>query len=221
MAPIQTSDSVGPHDLCLVLTFESFAALSRAPPASYVGAIQAAAQRSSNLFILVRFSQPNCSPWSSSAAEGASSSSSATAVPTQSPVAAWRALETFLGRAYGAATRVFLDDDDRVLAKVDVVLEEMRGLNVCLPNGVDVERVEIQVPEEDAENVHTVDAASAATEADSPPGSYEVSALGGTFDHLHAGHKILLTMAASITTRKLIVGVTGACQFFLGTLASA
>ncbi|KAH7341126.1 Nucleotidylyl transferase [Rhizoctonia solani] len=37
---------------------------------------------------------------------------------------------------------------------------------------------------------------------------YPVSVLGGTFDYLHPGHKILLSMAAWITTSKLIVGVT-------------
>ncbi|KZV84255.1 Nucleotidylyl transferase, partial [Exidia glandulosa HHB12029] len=37
---------------------------------------------------------------------------------------------------------------------------------------------------------------------------FPVVALGGTFDHLHAGHKILLSMAASLASRKLIVGVT-------------
>jgi phosphopantetheine adenylyltransferase len=41
------------------------------------------------------------------------------------------------------------------------------------------------------------------------PSLYPVVALGGTFDHLHAGHKILLSMAAWITSWKLIVGVTG------------
>jgi pantetheine-phosphate adenylyltransferase len=39
--------------------------------------------------------------------------------------------------------------------------------------------------------------------------AYPVTALGGTFDYLHPGHKILLSMAAWITTSKLIVGVTG------------
>lgn len=38
---------------------------------------------------------------------------------------------------------------------------------------------------------------------------YPVVALGGTFDHLHAGHKILLSMGAWLASRKLIVGVTG------------
>ena len=36
---------------------------------------------------------------------------------------------------------------------------------------------------------------------------YPVVALGGTFDHLHPGHKVLLQSAAFLTRRKLIVGV--------------
>lgn len=40
------------------------------------------------------------------------------------------------------------------------------------------------------------------------PAFYPVVALGGTFDHLHAGHKILLSMGAWIASEKLIVGVT-------------
>ena len=41
------------------------------------------------------------------------------------------------------------------------------------------------------------------------PSVFPVTVLGGTFDHLHAGHKILLSMAAWIASEKLIVGVTG------------
>lgn len=41
------------------------------------------------------------------------------------------------------------------------------------------------------------------------PPFYPVSIIGGTFDHLHAGHKILLSMAAYITSQKLIIGITG------------
>lgn len=37
---------------------------------------------------------------------------------------------------------------------------------------------------------------------------YKVSAVGGTFDHIHDGHKILLTIAAFLTSKKLIVGLT-------------
>ncbi|KAF7778526.1 hypothetical protein Agabi119p4_2871 [Agaricus bisporus var. burnettii] len=49
------------------------------------------------------------------------------------------------------------------------------------------------------------------TEASTPKDisrMYPVTAMGGTFDHLHAGHKILLSMAAWITSEKLIVGMT-------------
>lgn len=40
--------------------------------------------------------------------------------------------------------------------------------------------------------------------------SVPVVAVGGTFDHLHDGHKILLTVSAFLTSKTLIVGVTGA-----------
>ncbi|KAK9450052.1 uncharacterized protein V1518DRAFT_415412 [Limtongia smithiae] len=40
-------------------------------------------------------------------------------------------------------------------------------------------------------------------------GEYDVVALGGTFDHLHDGHKILLTMAGFLARKALIIGVTG------------
>ena len=33
-------------------------------------------------------------------------------------------------------------------------------------------------------------------------------ALGGTFDHLHAAHKLLLQLALFLSTRKVIVGIT-------------
>ena len=36
--------------------------------------------------------------------------------------------------------------------------------------------------------------------------------LGGTFDHLHAGHRLLLTMAALVASRRVVCGVTGMFQ---------
>jgi Cytidylyltransferase-like len=45
-------------------------------------------------------------------------------------------------------------------------------------------------------------------------GSQELSfsdvALGGTFDRLHAGHRLLLAAAAAVTTKNIYIGVTGA-----------
>lgn len=37
---------------------------------------------------------------------------------------------------------------------------------------------------------------------------FRVTALGGTFDHIHDGHKILLSIAAFITSQRLICGIT-------------
>lgn len=47
-----------------------------------------------------------------------------------------------------------------------------------------------------------------------PSQCFERVVVGGTFDHLHAGHKILLTMTALLSTRDIVVGVTGKlCRF--------
>lgn len=39
--------------------------------------------------------------------------------------------------------------------------------------------------------------------------SFDVVASGGTFDHLHDGHKILLSVSAWLARAKLIIGITG------------
>jgi phosphopantetheine adenylyltransferase len=47
-----------------------------------------------------------------------------------------------------------------------------------------------------------------AVDDDSAIPSFPAAGLGGTFDHLHAGHKLLLSAAAAVATRRLLVGVT-------------
>lgn len=46
-------------------------------------------------------------------------------------------------------------------------------------------------------------------EGTSCEGRYKTVAVGGTFDHIHDGHKILLTISGFLTRDHLIVGVTG------------
>jgi phosphopantetheine adenylyltransferase len=57
----------------------------------------------------------------------------------------------------------------------------------------------------------TAEGTPSLTPSNLPP-FYPVTVIGGTFDHLHAGHKILLSMAAYITSQKLIIGITGTVQ---------
>ncbi|CAG8448717.1 1591_t:CDS:2 [Scutellospora calospora] len=47
---------------------------------------------------------------------------------------------------------------------------------------------------------------------ENPKKLYQTAIVGGTFDHLHAGHKILLTMTAWISGEKMICGVTDDCM---------
>lgn len=201
----------------LILTFPRLSSLISAPPATYLEAVSNAAKHASSLLVLVRFVEKGTSPWSahgssaSSVAQASTSSSSAPSTSNaSSPFDAWTALEHFFAQVYGAATRVYMSRDE-LLAKVDVVIEEMRGINFCVPSGAQVERVD--VPDD-------VNGPQQGSESRPLP-AYPVSALGGTFDHLHAGHKILLTMAASITARKLIVGVTGELRDWIECKATA
>ncbi|KAI8970037.1 hypothetical protein BDF20DRAFT_804664, partial [Mycotypha africana] len=49
-------------------------------------------------------------------------------------------------------------------------------------------------------------------EINNKPCSFKRIAVGGTFDHLHAGHKILLTMTAILAQQSMVVGVTDDCM---------
>ena len=63
--------------------------------------------------------------------------------------------------------------------------------------------------EQNPEEQSIIAEGTASLTASNLPPFYPVTIIGGTFDHLHAGHKILLSMAAYITSQKLIIGITG------------
>ncbi|KAH8117389.1 Nucleotidylyl transferase [Phellopilus nigrolimitatus] len=136
----------------------------------------------------------------------------------------WRDVQTLLTCVYVEATRVS-QDADRILMDVDVLL---RGLDTEVPiqqeDGwqhvfrVDGDSLNDPLPTwilslpittlaQDSPVFETsVDGDQELSETH--PTTFPVVALGGTFDHLHSGHKILLSMAAWIAHKKVIVGVT-------------
>ncbi|KAJ7097793.1 hypothetical protein B0H15DRAFT_822724 [Mycena belliarum] len=134
--------------------------------------------------------------------------------------AAWNDIQQLLTYVYVQATKA-TQDAGRLLMHVDVLLQ---GPRAPLPEPLVppdlVFRVEgdsaplppllAALPQETAPRSASAAPSPAPSSSGlaSPAPRFPVVALGGTFDHLHAGHKILLSMAAYIAAEKLIVGVT-------------
>lgn len=120
-------------------------------------------------------------------------------------------LDTALGKLY-SSSRSYLLSKNLYSVSVDILLEQF-SVN-------DLQLDWLFVPEEKMgerftyKNLEVFDKptgnswSKSATAPDSDFERYQVTALGGTFDHIHDGHKILLTVAAFITSSRLIVGVT-------------
>ncbi|KAJ7510018.1 hypothetical protein B0H11DRAFT_1957218 [Mycena galericulata] len=136
-------------------------------------------------------------------------------------IAQWNDVQQLLTFVYVQATKV-AQDMDRILMQIDVLLQGPRD---TLPESLVAPDVVFRVdgdpaplparfvaipqerlPRDPSLPVPNTPASGPADPA-APP-RFPVVALGGTFDHLHAGHKILLSMAAYIASTKLIVGVT-------------
>ncbi|KAF9532210.1 hypothetical protein CPB83DRAFT_847418 [Crepidotus variabilis] len=119
---------------------------------------------------------------------------------------------------------------DNILLEVNVLLKGLNedlepnlgdGIDVCyrisgdaiavpLPGSISSlpqSYIPVSGPYDLAPTTITPSSSPSPSSSNMPP-SFPNTALGGTFDHLHAGHKILLSMAAWITHSKLIVGLT-------------
>ncbi|KAK4704287.1 pantetheine-phosphate adenylyltransferase, partial [Phenoliferia sp. Uapishka_3] len=145
--------------------------------------------------LLINLQFPFISPPSASS----SSSSSSSSPPPHLSALPWTTLQRLLSTLYGAATTTLLRQN-RPLVKVDITIDYLRQLPICVPDGVQLKSIVVDESPGDSEPEPTSGGGKLE--------EYEVVALGGTFDHLHPGHKILLTMSAAITTERIIVGVT-------------
>ncbi|KAI0054014.1 Nucleotidylyl transferase [Auriscalpium vulgare] len=142
--------------------------------------------------------------------------------PALSRTESWDAVQSLLTYVYVQATSV-AQNMDKILLNVDVLLRgydqdlsEAAGEGVEVAFRIEGDSIPVPLPQSIA-SVRTAwcmpgEQLSAPgtplTVGDSLPSTYPVVACGGTFDHLHAGHKILLSMTAWIAEEKIIVGVT-------------
>ncbi|KZO97780.1 Nucleotidylyl transferase [Calocera viscosa TUFC12733] len=133
----------------------------------------------------------------------------------------WEALQRLLGTVYVEATReglmrgewerevvVLLEPDlegvERVGGEWDIVYT-CEGLEIPPRSQLGkIPRQLIPAP------VLPPSLPSPTPPAASTPAQHSITALGGTFDHLHSGHRILLSSALLLTSQKLIVGLTAA-----------
>lgn len=137
------------------------------------------------------------------------------------PTKSFPDVQLLLSELYIVATSALHED-----VPVDVVLQVLRGEGASdtlldfqgsiRPENLHLQftNVEIIGDSDDTPNGQTSMASRQEEEGDDGIDSSQQKrmgtiALGGTFDHLHAGHKILLTMACWLAEQRVIVGITG------------
>ncbi|GAA6013668.1 hypothetical protein JCM10207_004810 [Rhodosporidiobolus poonsookiae] len=206
MAPEHPQSTPAQPPVVLILSFPSLASFLSS--STHLPTVHSHALKADTLTVVVKTLSNEPSPWSPAPSNESSSSSSSASPPRSSrpapsPVQLWLPLEAAIAQVYSAASTAFLKTG-RITAQVDVVLDSMRGLPFCPPNSAEVVRWQHEGENAEASGESEVDGVN----GEAGKGIYDVAALGGTFDHLHAGHKILLTMACAITSRKLIVGIS-------------
>ncbi|CAH7668143.1 expressed protein [Phakopsora pachyrhizi] len=113
----------------------------------------------------------------------------------------FNALQTGLANIY-VKIETFKQMFGKVLLNVDVILTGMKDEDVTRDASKSPsEKTKAGDVEKEIERLDLVVRSRR-------PGHIGSVALGGTFDHLHSGHKILLTMASWLARKRIIVGVT-------------
>lgn len=126
-------------------------------------------------------------------------------------------LDDLLSFLYGT-TREVLTRYGHVLLPINVVLgnfdkshiwDTVFALNGSVVSQVGIhsrEQVIIEMPRVVLD--HSSEGKISSMNVSEDRNKFQVTALGGTFDHIHDGHKILLTVGAFLTSQRLIVGLT-------------
>ncbi|KAF0528297.1 Nucleotidylyl transferase [Gigaspora margarita] len=151
------------------------------------------------------------------------------------PTECWTKIRDLLNFLYISGTKISYENFKHFL-EIDVIFEKWNGYNIELVKeknfdvffGSEEEQSRLQEFNNNRKkaslseiNIHIFD-----TKTPLPPKDlhdqnhklnenskiYQTVAVGGTFDHLHAGHKILLTLTAWISGKRLICGVTDDCM---------
>lgn len=134
------------------------------------------------------------------------------------PAPLFHALQRLLSAIYTECAKELSKREDMLLLPVDVVVEDLllrcggsafgrEGFSTVLECSYnDVEGGCANPSRDPATQAHVRTDISPSNE--DLGALYGTTAMGGTFDHLHSGHKILLTMAAWISERRVIVGMT-------------
>ncbi|KAG9017181.1 hypothetical protein FRB90_001447 [Tulasnella sp. 427] len=140
---------------------------------------------------------------------------------TISPTTYWSEVQHLLNTLYAQATAIS-QASDNVLLDVEVIFED-KSSDPRRHSNVPWDYILVQEPSTEVEasiisqqvpwtydtiRLSPPSPSSETVKKAEKPSNYPVAALGGTFDHLHAGHRILLSMSAWIASRKVIVGMT-------------
>ncbi|CAG8463471.1 10923_t:CDS:2 [Dentiscutata erythropus] len=149
------------------------------------------------------------------------------------PTECWTEISDLLNFLYISGTKVSYENSKHFL-EIDVIFEKWNGYNIELVKetnfdvffGSKAEQSRLQEFNSNRKkaSLPEIHIDIFDTKTPSPnnqdfkhnfnenPKIFQTVAVGGTFDHLHAGHKILLTLTAWITNKRLICGVTDDCM---------
>lgn len=131
-------------------------------------------------------------------------------VAAWAPVQAWQA--TRRGQSLAALPTALFPGGGRVPIDTDEGSRERDGIIACAGADLGAPPIKICKASSNGGALACGEASHGAEEEDAAStlggGSYTDVCLGGTFDHMHAGHKVLLSRAALLCSRRLVCGVS-------------